>query len=81
MPKVRRQNLPPALFRHLLERIEEREVDAGQLSLLAQWLDREPEVSPGAWYKRFPGMIVCGHGEYVKTFLRPDQSPVGEPMP
>ncbi len=28
MPKIRRRNLPPPLFRHLLDRIEEREIPA-----------------------------------------------------
>ena len=30
--------------------------------------------------KRFSGMIVCGEGELVKTFLLPDQNPKGEPI-
>ena len=80
MPQVRRKDLPPALFRHLLERIQQREIDARQLELLAAWLDTEPEVPEGAWYKRFPGMTVCGEGELVKTFLAPGQSPKGNPV-
>ena len=80
MPQVRRKDLPPALFRHLLERIQQREIDARQLELLAAWLDKEPEVPEGAWYKRFPGMTVCGEGELVKTFLAPGQSPKGNPV-
>jgi hypothetical protein len=77
MPKVRRQNLPPALLAHLLERIRQRNIDAAQLGLLAAWLDREPEVPPGPWFKRFSGMTVCGEGELVKTFLLPGQAPHG----
>lgn len=80
MPKVRRKDLPPALFRHLLERIQQREIDAKQLELLAAWLDAEPEVPEDPWYKRFPGMTVCGEGELVKTFLTPRQSPKGDPV-
>jgi hypothetical protein len=45
---------------------------------LARWLDTEPEVPQGPWYKRFPGMIVCGEGELIKTFLLPGQSPRGD---
>ena len=78
MPKVRRQNVPPALFQHLPDRIHSRSIDASQLQLLAQWLDREPEVPEGQWYKRFPGMIVCGEGELVKTFLLPEHAPKGK---
>lgn len=73
MPKVRRQNLPPALFQHLLDRIQSRKIPASQVVLLARWLDTEPQVPEGDWYKRFSGMTVCGAGELVKTFLLPGQ--------
>lgn len=78
MPKVRRQHLPPALLQHLLERIQDRKIPASQLELLARWLDEEPEVPEGRWYKRFPGMTVCGEGELVKTFLLPGQPATGK---
>jgi len=78
VPRVRRKNVPPALFRHLLDRIEQRQIDARQLQLLAEWLDGEPEVPEGLWYKRFSGMTVCGEGDLVKTFLLPDQAPRGK---
>lgn len=77
MPRVRRRDVPPAIFRHLLDRIHDRQVDAVQLRLLAAWLDLEPEVPAGPWFKRFPGLTVCGEGELVKTFLLPGQSPKG----
>jgi hypothetical protein len=78
VPKIRRHNVPPALFQHLLQRIQERNIPASQLELLAKWLDTAPEVPIGLWYKRFPAMIVCGEGELVKTFLLPGQVPKGE---
>ena len=81
MPKVRRVSLPPALFQHLLDRIQSRKIDASQLTLLAKWLDEEPDVPEGQWYKRFPGMIVCGEGDLVKTFLLPTHVPKGKKIP
>ena len=81
MPKVRRQNLPPALFQHLLERIQSRKIPATQLELLATWLDTEPEVPECEWYKGFSGMTVCGEGDLIKTFLLPGQAPKGERVP
>lgn len=78
MPKVRRRNLPPALFQHLLDRVQDRSISASQLGLLADWLDQQPEVPVGMWFKRFPGMIVCGDGELIKTFLIPGQVPSGQ---
>jgi hypothetical protein len=80
MPKVRRRQLPNALYQHLLARIRERTISPDQFVLLAAWLDTEPEVPAGKWFKRFPCMIVCGEGELVKTFLRLGQVPVGEEM-
>ena len=77
MPKIRRHNLPPALLNHLLDRIRSREISAEQLGLFADWLDTEPEVPEGKWFKRFPGMTLCGDGELVKTFLTANQTPTG----
>ena len=59
MPKVRRQNVPPALLNHLLDRITERQISANQLEQFADWLFAEPEVPEGRWFKRFPEIIVC----------------------
>jgi hypothetical protein len=78
MAKIRRQNLPPALLHHLLDRIRSREISAEQLGLFAEWLDAEPEVPDGRWFKRFPAMIVCGEGDLVKTFLTANQAPTGK---
>ena len=78
MPRVRRQNVPPALFQHLLDRVHSRKVPASQLELLAKWLDSEPEVPQGQQYKRFSGITVCGEGELIKTFLLPGQAPKGQ---
>lgn len=78
MPQVKRADIPPALFQHLLNRIQDRKIPADQLMLLAAWLDTRPEVPDGDWYKRFSGMIACGEGELIKTFLLPDQHPKGK---
>jgi len=78
VPKICRKNIPPALFQHLLDRIQTRRIAGDQLELLAAWLDSQPEVPDGQWYKRFPGLIVCGEGELLKTFLLPGQHPSGQ---
>jgi hypothetical protein len=61
----------------LLDRIHERRIDARQLRLLAEWLDGEPEVPEGPWYKRFSDMTVCGDADLIKTILLPGQAPKG----
>jgi hypothetical protein len=74
MPKIRRHNLPPALFQHLLDRIQERNIPAPQLDLLARWLDSQPEVPEGEWYKAFSGMCV-GKESSSKRFSCPAKVP------
>jgi len=66
MPKIRRRDLPPTL----LDRIRSREISADQLGELSVWLDTEPGVPVGKWFKRFSGMIGRGEGELVRTLLR-----------
>jgi len=81
MPKIRRQNLPPALLNHLLDRITSRQISTDQLGALADWLDAQPEVPNGKWFKRLTGMIVCGEGELIKTFLTVNQIATGKDLP
>ena len=75
MPKVRRQKLPEALLRHLLIRMRQRGISDEQIVLLARWLDANPEVLEGKWFKTFPGMTVCGEGEFIKTIVVRGQAP------
>jgi len=66
------------LFQHLLDRVRSRKIPPSQPEQLAKWLDGEPEVPEGPWYKRFSGTTVCGEGELIKTFLLPGQPPKGQ---
>ena len=78
MATIRRRNLPPALLRHLIDRVKSRNVSVETLTLLADCLKNQPNVPDGKWFKRFPGVIVCGEKELIKTFLSPDQAATGE---
>ena len=78
MPKIRRHKLPQALLIHLLTRMRQRNISHEQIILLARWLDAEPEVPETRWFRKFPGFVVCGEGEFIKTFLIPGQLPVGD---
>lgn len=78
MPKVRRQQLPRQLLTHLLTRMRQRNIAADQVVLLARWLDDEPDVPAGRWFRRFPGFTLCGEGEFIKTFLLPGQAADGK---
>ena len=77
MPRIRRSHLPRPLYAHLLERVKSRNISADQLGLFADWLSTQPAVPEGKWFKTFPGMTVCGEGEFIKTFLLPGQAPDG----
>jgi len=43
-----------------------------------RWVDTQPEVPNGRWFKRFPEVVVCGEGELIKTFLLPAHAPTGD---
>ena len=58
--------------------MRQRSISEDQIVLLARWLDTEPDVPEGKWFKRFPGMLLCGEGELIKTFLATGQLPNGE---
>ena len=70
MPKIRRRKLPKPLLTHLLARIRDRNISAEQIILLARWLDSEPVVPEGKWFKRFAGFTLCGEGELVEKRAR-----------
>jgi hypothetical protein len=77
MPKVRRKNVPRAAIEHLALRVRERAVPIDELRNLAKWLDSNPTVPSGRWFKRFAKIVVCGEGELVKTILEDRHSAVG----
>lgn len=81
MPRIRRARIPTALLRHLFDRVRERAISEAQLGLLLAWIDANPEVPQGKWFKRFPEITVCGEGELIKTFLRLGQIAEGVEVP
>ncbi len=77
MPKIQRSGVPPELILHLLRRVKERQVTFEALQQVLRWVETNPTVPHGDWYKRFPGVVVCGRDALVRTFLRSDQTPIG----
>jgi len=78
MPRIKRRGLPKALCDHILLRIQERGTTPEDLRLMAAWMDGEPTVPEGAWFKRFDTFILCGEGEWVKTVLTAKQTGIGK---
>jgi hypothetical protein len=67
MPRIRRENLPPRLLDHLLDRVDERNISAAQLGLLSDWLRTDPEVPVGRELKMRELEEVKRHWPAVST--------------
>jgi len=66
-------NFPPAIQKHLAERMRDRSISLADLNRLRLWIEPCPEVPEGEWYKDFGSVKLCGQGRYPKTFLLSDQ--------
>lgn len=74
MPKIRWNDLPPALRDHLFDRLRQRRISVEDLYQLKLWRESEPEAPDGVWYKDFGSFKLCGEGEFPRTFLLAGQS-------
>jgi hypothetical protein len=78
MPRIARwRDLPAGVRKHLTERMSERAISLVDLNQLRIWMQSEPEVPEGDWYKEFGSFKICGHGSYPKTFLLAGQAAKG----
>jgi hypothetical protein len=80
LPKIRFSDLPRAVWRHLLERVEERHISLSDLMALQAWVRTGPAAPEGDWYKDFGSFILCGSGKFPKTVLEKRMKPFGEPV-
>lgn len=80
MKLLRWKEFPPAIKAHLSERLDTRYISMRDLAKLQFWVNSNPEVPEGDWYKDFGSFKFCGSGNCPKTFLRPNQKPWGEPI-
>jgi hypothetical protein len=70
MPKIEQwARLPAALRAHLIERMRDRSITLADLNQLRLWIESDPDVPKGPWYKDFGSFKLCGEGPYPKTFL------------
>jgi hypothetical protein len=78
MPRIARWNdLPEGVREHLIERMNERAIKLVELNQLRLWIESEPDVPQGDWYKDFGSFKICGHGSHPKTFLLGGQAAKG----
>jgi hypothetical protein len=81
MPKIASwDDLPAGVRQHLLERMRDREIGIADLNALRLWIETEPDVPEGEWYKDFGTFKICGQGSYPKTFLLPGQAAKGDAL-
>ncbi|HEV2196131.1 MAG TPA: hypothetical protein VGR55_11150 [Candidatus Acidoferrum sp.] len=81
MPKIERwDNLPQNVRNHLVDRMRDRSISIADLNQLRLWIEAQPEVPEGHWYKDFGSFKICGQGPYPKTFLLRGQSAKGEAL-
>jgi hypothetical protein len=56
---------------HLIDRYRKGRISPDDFIELKHWLESDPDVPHGKWYKRFKKFTLAGEGELVKTFLEP----------
>jgi hypothetical protein len=81
MPKIESwDKLPENVRRHLIDRMRDRAISVTDLNQLRVWIDSQPDVPEGDWYKDFGSFKICGCGSYPKTFLLRNQAANGEAL-
>jgi len=79
MPKIRKPP-PSGILNHLIERYRQGRIEAGDLLELKSWLESDPDVPQGKWFKRFKTGTLAGRGELPSTFLAPGMAAEGEEL-
>jgi hypothetical protein len=68
VPKIKKP--PPAqILDHLIQRYRDGRVTSDDFLELKHWLESDPDVPKGKWYKRFKTGTLAGKGELPLTFL------------
>ena len=81
MPRIEHwENLPTNVLQHLIDRMRDRAIRLADLNQLRLWIESQPEVPEGDWYKDFGSFKICGHGSYPKTFLLRGLAAKGEAL-
>lgn len=79
MPRIARwSELPGPLHDHLVARMQDRNIGLEDLNRLRIWIESDPDVPEGPWYKDFGSFKLCGESKYPKTFLLPGQAAAGK---
>ena len=78
MPHINWTALPYGRREHLYERLRTREITQEDLRKLRSWLQSDPIVPEGRWYKDFGSFKLVGTGGTPQTFFTQDQAATGD---
>jgi hypothetical protein len=72
------REFPRHVREHLSQRLKDRGIRADDLDKLRVWVESEPDVPAGDWYRDFGSFKICGTGADPTTFLTREQQAWGE---
>jgi hypothetical protein len=61
-----------------VERFRDGRISSSDFLELKHWLESDPDVPGGKWFKRFKSGVLAGNGERPSTFLPPGMAVEGE---
>lgn len=70
-------DLPYEIRRHLQERLVCRKITLNDLDKLRIWIESQPDVPTGLWFKNFGSFKIGGRDQYPLTFLTDEQAAYG----
>src|SRR5437867_33777 len=80
MPKIKKSP-PPGIMNHLIKRYREDRISSADFLELKHWMESDPDVPNGKWYKRFKTGTLAGKGEMLLTFLSSGMAVDGKRSP
>jgi hypothetical protein len=70
--------LPAQVKGHLIDRLVERRISKADVETLRAWIETDPMVPDGLWYKDFGTFKLAGNGNKPSTFLMKGQAARGQ---
>jgi hypothetical protein len=77
MPKIKKPP-PMKILDHPVKRFREGRISSSDFLELKHWLESDPDVPDGKWFKRFETGFLAGNGEEPSTFLAPGRAVEGD---
>ena len=72
---------PPGIKQHLKQRLFDRNITLDDLNKLQIWVESNPDLPAGPWFRDFGSFKIVGEGQNPLSFLDSEQIPYGEEIP